>query len=441
MLHKIEGIFMKKSLKWFKLDNSAKVYPILTTDRFTYVFRVSATLYEEINKDILYHAIKDMKKRFPSFYVKLKKGIFWYYFEENMNDPILEVESPFVCQKIDQYFNNRYLFKFYYYNKRISLEMNHVLTDGSGAIVFLNAVIYRYLELLGKDISYDSSILYHNDDISKNELEDGYKEYHLKDEINPPHVERAYLYTKPLFKKQGSGILNSFFDTNSLISLVKESNSSVSQYIVALLIYSIIINGDKKKLMKHPVNICVPVNLRNIYNSKSLFNFSLYFHVSYKMKDFTPDFEDILSKVKEDFKNEYTPEKIQSKLDTIYSIQQRYFIRLIPLPIKWIIFKIGYNTFGRKPTTITFSNLGKVNVPKSLEDNVESYSFYMGSGQKHAVAMNSYKGKSSVVFSRAVIDTDLERTFFNHLSEKGLDIKIESNYWEVNERGFKLDEK
>ncbi len=424
-------------LNWYKLDNAAKIYPILTSERFTYVFRVSAILYEEVNPDLLLRAIKDARKRFTSYFVKIKRGLFWYYFEENLSDPFLDEESPYVCKKLDDAFNHHYQFQFLYYHNRISLEINHVLTDGGGAIKFLTSIIYRYLELKGKQLKSDENILLIHDKLNPLELEDGYETHATKTGINPPKVPKAYIYKKKSFKKYGSGVINSFIDTSKFISIVKKKDTKITQYIVALLIYSIIINGNKSRLRKHPVNVCVPVNLRSVFESQSLKNFSLYFHVSYKMKSETPDFDDILKKVKKDFEHENTKEKIQSKIDTIYSIQQKFLVRLIPLPIKWIIFKLGYYMFGRKPTTVTFSNFGKVQIPKSMEEHVKSFSFYMGSGQKHAIAMNSYKDKSSIVFSRAIINTDLEKTFFNYLAKEGLDIEIVSNYWENKEKGYK----
>lgn len=425
-----------KELKWYKLDNAAKIYPILTSKRFSYVFRVSAILYEDIDKDILLQAILDAKQRFPSFYVKIRRGFFWYYFEENQQEPFLDEESSYVCKKLEEHINRHYQFQFMYHKKRISLEINHVLTDGGGAIKFLTSVLYHYLELKGKHLESDQTIMLVKDSVDPMELEDGYAKHASSTAIKPPKVPNAYIYKKKMFRRYGSGVINSFIESNAFMSLVKDKQSTVTQYIVALLIYSIIINGNKKKLKKHPINVCVPVNLRSIFESKSLHNFSLYFHVSYLMTSEIPDFDDILNKVKEDFKTENTKENIQRKIDTIYSVQQKIPVRLLPLPIKWFIFKMGYYFFGRKPTTVTFSNFGKVQIPKSMQEHIQSFAFYMGSGQKHAIAMNSYKEKTSIVFSRALIDTNLEKTFFNYLTDQGLDVEIVSNYWERSERGY-----
>lgn len=421
---------MKRDFKWYKLDNAAKIYPILTSERYTYVFRVAATLYEPVNKDILFQAILNSRKRFPSYFVKVKRGLFWYYFEENPMPPTLNFESPFVCKKIDELVNNRYQFSFYYYDRRISLEMNHSLSDGAGAIVFLKAVVFEYLKLLGKAVEADENVITLDSRVRHEELIDSYAENFTENVLNPPKVPKAYLYKGKNFKNFGSGVINSFINTNDLLAAAKANGVSLTQYIVGILIYSTIINGNKKKLAKRPVNICVPVNLRKAYNSESLSNFSLYFHVSYQMKSEIPDFDDILNKVKLDFIEEYSPEKIQTKVNTVCAIQKKVFIKIIPLPIKYVIFKIGYAIFGRIPTTMTFSNFGSVVLPESMKKHIDHFSFYMGSGMKHAIAMNSFKNNTSIVFSRSIINTNLEKTFFSFLANQGLKVEITSNYWE-----------
>ena len=426
---------MKKELKGYKLDNSAKVYPIITNDRYTYVFRVSATLKEVVNELILFQAINESRKRFPSFFVKLKRGFFWYYFEENIKEIILTKETPYVCERIDERFNNKYLFRFMYYENRISLEINHVLTDGGGAVMFLNAVLYRYLELSGYDLTPDESIILLDSSIDPLEEEDAYQKNYKGGLINPPKIPKAYFDKKKTFKNYGSGIINSFIDSDKLKSYAKKNEASITQVIIAVLTYSIIKNGNKKLLKKYPINVCVPVNLRGKYNAKTISNFSMYFHTSYQAKE-ELDFKDILDKVKFDYKEEFTEEKIQAKLDTVYLVQRKLIVKFIPLFLKWIIFKLGYNAFGRRPTTITISNFGNLSNPESMARQVESFAFYMGSGLKHAVAMNSYNGKTSVVFSRAMVSTDLEETFFRFLTEQGIDVHIVSNYWEMQEKRY-----
>ena len=74
------------SQKWYRLDTAALIFPAITKRDWCNVFRVSAELSEEIDPDVLQEAIRDLKSRFPSFYVSLHKGFFWYYLEESKED-------------------------------------------------------------------------------------------------------------------------------------------------------------------------------------------------------------------------------------------------------------------------------------------------------------------------------------------------------------------
>jgi hypothetical protein len=67
--------------KWFKLDNAAQIYPPTQTRNWAFMFRLSVSLTEQIDPDILNEAHKNILKRMPSFACRLRKGLFWYYFE------------------------------------------------------------------------------------------------------------------------------------------------------------------------------------------------------------------------------------------------------------------------------------------------------------------------------------------------------------------------
>ena len=88
---------MKKNieLKWRKLDNTAKIFPIISNKNFSSVFRLSCVLSENIQKEMLYDALIQTLETFKVFKVKLKKGFFWYYFETNLKSPIIEEEHTY----------------------------------------------------------------------------------------------------------------------------------------------------------------------------------------------------------------------------------------------------------------------------------------------------------------------------------------------------------
>ncbi|MBU1144558.1 MAG: hypothetical protein KJ971_01700 [Firmicutes bacterium] len=423
------GKFLQ-NLRWYRLDNAAKIYPVLTTERYTHVFRVAATLKNDINPEILKQAILDCKNRFPTFFVRMKHGIFWYYFEPNPMDPIIKEENSIVCEKINTHKNNHYFFTFFYYRERISLEVFHALCDGGAAIIFLKAVIFQYLGLLGHDLDNSEDIFTIGEIPSYKEAEDSYEVNFTETKTIKNKVPDAYLIKAKRFPYPGCGIIDSKIETDELLKLAKAKKVSLSQYISAVLIYATILTGDLNKLQKMPINICIPINLRPLYHSETLKNFSLYIHSIYYMKDNPPDFDDILLKVKSDFMREMDPIKIQSKINSNVKIVKNFLVRICPLPLKKILFKIGYSVYGKKPTTITFTNFGEIKVPNSMIPFIDSFTFNLGSGSKPAVAINSFQGYSSIIFSRAIINTELERTFFAFLSQQGIKILIKTNRWE-----------
>ena len=117
--------------KWDKLDNTAHLFPVIAGDDMTNVYRISVVLKEPVVGTILQDALDIVLPKFDGFNVRLRQGIFWYYFEENGKPaPEVREEDTYPCRYILQNRNNSYLFRVTYYQCRINLEVFHALTDG-----------------------------------------------------------------------------------------------------------------------------------------------------------------------------------------------------------------------------------------------------------------------------------------------------------------------
>ena len=134
--------------KWDKLDNTAHLFPVIAGDDMTNVYRISVVLKEAVIGDTLQKALDMVLPKFDGFNVRLRRGVFWYYFEENGKPaPQVREEMTYPCRYILQNRNNSYLFRVTYYKRRINLEVFHVLTDGMGGLNFLKELTYQYLRL------------------------------------------------------------------------------------------------------------------------------------------------------------------------------------------------------------------------------------------------------------------------------------------------------
>ena len=67
--------------QWYRLDNAALIFPAVMRKNWNNVFRVSVTLRDKVDPDILNRAAEELLARFPTIFVRLRTGFFWYYLE------------------------------------------------------------------------------------------------------------------------------------------------------------------------------------------------------------------------------------------------------------------------------------------------------------------------------------------------------------------------
>lgn len=92
---------MESSVKkpsWYALDNSAKIYPAVRSRNWASTFRVSVTLCEEIDPQILQRALEDTVRRIPTFCLSLRRGVFWYYLDSRQQQPQVEPDVHNPCK-------------------------------------------------------------------------------------------------------------------------------------------------------------------------------------------------------------------------------------------------------------------------------------------------------------------------------------------------------
>ena len=130
--------------KWYSLDNAAKIFPPSKSKKDPKIFRFSVTLFDEVKVDVLNKALNETLDEYPIFKSSLRKGIFWYYLEEENKVYEVKKEDKCPCSKI----SNNNLFEVSVYKNRINLEVDHALTDGTGTLTFLKSLVANYLNNL-----------------------------------------------------------------------------------------------------------------------------------------------------------------------------------------------------------------------------------------------------------------------------------------------------
>lgn len=137
----------KSHKKWVRLDNASRIFPATCNNQDTKVFRLSCELKDDVEPNVLQEALDRTVRVFPHYNSVMRRGVFWYYLEESDLKPIVEKETTPVCAPLYVHEERNLLFRVMYYRRRISLEIFHALTDGTGGIWFMQVLTYYYLLL------------------------------------------------------------------------------------------------------------------------------------------------------------------------------------------------------------------------------------------------------------------------------------------------------
>lgn len=415
-----------KEIRWHKLDNTAKIFPVIANEKLSNVFRLSVTLKEPIKKEELQQALEIILPWFQVFHVRLRRGFFWYYFETNKKTPVVEEEVTYPCRFIDRYSNHNFLFRVTYYKKRINLEVFHVLTDGLGASVFLKELTYQYLrlvhselaEVLPKGPSKESSL----------NIEDSYLKYYKKVEKKGYKKKKAVALTGKLLPPTVMQIIHGYMNVPELKNVCKKYGVSINQYLVAVLVYAIYKEDRKEQPGKNPISINIPVNLRTYFESTTTKNFFAVLLAEFEATKEAYSFEDILSIVTVSIQKQMTKEQLERLISYNVSNEKRLIIRAVPLVIKNLVIRLIYRQSSKAFTT-TLTNLGALNVLSDCKRYVDHFSVLLSVSKKQALKTSvcSYDNQLVFTFCSVLEDRSIQKAFFRKLVSDGISVLIESN--------------
>ena len=428
MVRKKRGIRMKENTipTWRRLDNSAKIFPVSTGKRYSTVFRISAVMKETIQPHILKKAVNQALNRFHDFKVKMKQGVFWYYFEENNKEIHVEEEKNYPCKYIEPYTNQDYLFKVTYFDKKINMDVNHALTDGNNATNFFKEIIYCYIELAHKK---EFTKEYRTKRTYRYNTEDSYMVNYDKHAGNNNSSQKAYVLKGENIPLGAIAVIHEIIGLEALKKKCEECNCSITQYLTATLIQAIYEENYLPNKGKKPIKVCIPVNLKKYFHSDTLSNFFSYITLEANMrKDNLDTFEKILAFVKEDFQKRLTEEEILKTMSGNVKLGTNPFVKIIPLFLKKIVVRAAYLEI-RKYTTITFSNIGRIGMIGKYQDYIEEFLFLIAPDPVERIKCSACTFNNELVFTFTSIlnDASIEKKFYELIQKQNIPIRIESN--------------
>lgn len=416
-----------RELRWDKLDNTANLFPVIVSETVSNVYRISVTLKEDIEPELLQKALDRVLPYFDVFKARMKKGLFWYYFETNRKPaPRVIPENTYPCMYINTYANNDYMFRVTYYKKRINLEVFHALTDGSGAIAFLKELTYQYLRYKYPELMEKCGDGLHT--ATSLDKEDSYLKNYRKSAKKAYKTEKAVIIKGEKLPINNFGIIHGYINIHQLKAVKDKYGVTINQYLLGVFIWSVYtayLNGTPSD---KPISVCVPVNLRPYFNSDTTKNFFAVVSAVFKPTKDRYTFEEVLDIVATSLREQITKDNLEKLFSYNVSNEMNRFLRAVPLFIKNIAMRFVYRASARANTT-TITNIGAIQVVDEYRDYIDKFYVVlsMSKGQNIKGGVCSYGDTLVFTFSSAIRENFVQKAFFRKLVEDGIEVSVESN--------------
>ena len=419
-------------LRWMPLDNAAKIYPAARNQNWSNVFRLSATLTEEIDPTVMQSALDVTVRRFPSLATRLRRGVFWYYLQQLKDAPQLRQESSYPLTRMSRDETRQCALRVIVHRRRVAVEIFHSLTDGNGGLVFLKTLLAEYLQQkYGIHVPAEHGVLGRLEEPAAEELEDSFQKH-----AGPVQASRKGTDAwKPVGTPEQNGFLHVTcleLSVREVLAKARVQGVSATTFLCAVMMRALL-NLQKEQvrqqMRRKPIKVLLPVNLRPMFGSRTLRNFVLYTtpEVDPRLGEYT--FEELCQTIRHQMALQINPKFMSSLIATNVSSERITAVKVVPLFLKNLIMKAVFSAVGERKSCLSLSNLGAVRLPDGMMPYVERLDFILGiqATSPYNCGVISYGDKLCINFIRNIREPELEYHFHRALQEQGLTATVSSN--------------
>lgn len=399
-------------------DISSILYLTLARKTYCNLYRFTMTMNEDVDSVVLQKAADNIRDRFSVFMCGFESGFF--HDTQAVHDVRIQVikDTQFLRILSKEEIKNCPA-RILYAENRLSIELFHALTDGYGAVAYISTLTAEYLRLrYNTEIPSGYPIMDVTEETREEEFVDEYFN-HCADK--PAKLSKVVAYQLPRENRNHTIIR----PTQKVLSMSEIKNMAKNQGVSPTTFLSEIM---AESFMKHqlnhsdshkPVRIMIPVNLRGFFPNKTFRNFIETVHVTLNKEDLKKSFSERLTQFKEEMKSQLNVEHLGGMIKAHVSLQQSVFFKMIPTKLKYLVFKIGYGVFGEINSTLTFTNLGVVNLPPEMHPYVNKIDCFLSprAGSPYNCAMIVYQGQIALNFSSFNKNDEVEENFWQHLTK------------------------
>ena len=406
-----------------RIDNAANIYPASLSKHYASLYRMSVTLTEPVDLALLREALLTVSERIPTFRCELRAGAFWWHLRRMEKEPEVAPAAPLNRRHFSD--NGGFLYKVSAEGCRIVLDVFHALADGTGAETFLLTLAGEYLRLkYGLSISYSGLVLNPAEEPDAGEFEDSFKTVFsgrkgaLEKNVPAYHIKGQRL--------PGSGLrdIRVVMPMDKVKEVSRRMDCTVTDLLTGMMLDALQklyrADGDEKKTGVLKVN--VPVNLRPMYGSRTVRNFSSYVNLGMDVRSGYLQLDQLVRLVKMQKEAMLRPENLEPKIAANVELEANFAVRCLPLLVKKPIIDAVNKHHGDIYFSQTLSNLGQVRVPEEMRPYMTDFDFILGCqrGNSGAVSCTGYDGKLFLHLSRNIYGAEFEQFFLDRAQSLGL---------------------
>ena len=400
----------------FAVDNASILFLSLMRRNHTNAFRFTMTLKEPVCPETLQMAVDRIWRRFPSVIAGFRPGFFRFRQVPAVMPP--QVQPDTGCLKtMTQKELLECCYRVLYAGNDVSIESFHALTDGYGAITTFTTLIAEYLQLKqGIQIPVTETRLDAQTLPCDHEVADSFLEHTA---AKPRHMPSRFSYQLPRSSYSDWQVRTSSLtmETRLLLEAAHRYEVTLNTLLSSVLASSVMEIQKKYQTRLKPVRIMVPVDLRRLFPSKTLRNFSLYALPTMEVQDHSSSLQELCRSFGAQLRSHLSKETLSGMISYNVRTQNAWYFRYSPWAIKGAAMRLGYRFFGESNSSLTLTNLGRVQLPEALQPHVADMQVYLTPrmGSPYGCAVLSFGDRITINMSRFCVRPELEEVFFRKL--------------------------
>lgn len=406
-----------------KINPPGLMFASIHTKTEARIFRMEFHLAEDVDSEILNQAVKDITPRFPCFRYSFVRNPLKAHLAYAEKIPEVKKDDTVPGRARVMGGDGYPAFCFYYGKDTISLEADHILSDGTGFLTFLKAVTARYFQLQGVDIFDCKGVIpMYTEEPTEEEFRDGYEKFHKQTPAENYKRNTGKVYN--VSDKPEKGVYSAeelICDSEPVRRKAKLFGLTVTEYLSALIIKAII------ECEPTPINDCISIalgaNMRNMLPTDTLRNFSYNPYIDFHPKgrrDYTV--EEICDGIRGQLKPQLTAKNCLAFIKKTYTAANNPVVACIPAFIMYPGLRKIQKFSHAKEMTVLLSNMGSIRLPDSIADRVTGVDFIGGDpavyAQSKFLSCATYKNRMNFCIAKCNRETKFQKTLDRLLREE-----------------------